>query len=162
MGEPVKNARKALFLPFLKERIELELPSSIDWMHDVLSYLIERTAHLGIIKPSTSNIFVALDEAIANAIKHGNKNDPNKRVYIKVEITPDEARFTITDQGDGFDLENVPNPTDPEYILRPCGRGVMLIYHIMDEVRYNTRGNQIIMVKRPEKEATPEIDTSAS
>jgi serine/threonine-protein kinase RsbW len=139
-------------LPFLREKIEFVIPSRIEWMHEVLSYLIERTAHLGIIKPSTSNIFVALDEAIANAIKHGNKSDPNKRIHIVAEITTQEACFTITDEGEGFDLHSLPNPTESDFILRPCGRGVMLIYHIMDEVRYNTRGNQIVMIKRPETE----------
>jgi serine/threonine-protein kinase RsbW len=137
-------------LPFLREKIEFVIPSKIEWMHEVLSYLIERTAHLGIIKPSTSNIFVALDEAIANAIKHGNKSDPNKRIHVVADISAEQAIFTITDEGDGFDLNSLPNPTDPDYIMRPCGRGVMLIYHIMDEVRYNTRGNQIVMVKLPE------------
>lgn len=139
-------------LPFLKEKIEFVIPSRIEWMHEVLSYLIERTAHLGVIKPSTSNIFVALDEAIANAIKHGNKSDPNKRIHIVAEITAQQASFTITDEGEGFDLHSLPNPTDPDFIWRPCGRGVMLIYHYMDEVRYNTRGNQIVMIKRPETE----------
>lgn len=149
-GSKLINIKKVL--PFLREKIEFVIPSKIEWMHEVLSYLIERTAHLGIIKPSTSNIFVALDEAIANAIKHGNKSDPNKRIHIVADITSEQAIFTITDEGDGFDLKSLPNPTDPDYIMRPCGRGVMLIYHIMDEVRYNTRGNQIVMVKLPEKD----------
>ncbi|MFY9224547.1 MAG: ATP-binding protein [Blastocatellia bacterium] len=154
--DPKKNDFHKI-LPFLKEKIEFVIPSQIEWMHEVLAYLIERTAHLGIIQPSTSNIFVALDEAIANAIKHGNKSDPNKRIHIVAEITPQQASFTITDEGEGFDLNSLPNPTDPDYILRPCGRGVMLIYHIMDEVRYNTRGNQIVMIKRPESEES-ELD----
>lgn len=145
-------------LPFLKERIEFQIPSRVEWMHEVLAYLIERTAHLGIIKEKTSNIFVALDEAIANAIKHGNKYDANKRIHIVAEITAQEACFTITDEGEGFDLNSLPNPTDPDYIMRPCGRGVMLIYHIMDEVRYNTRGNQIVMIKRPENDNDGEPD----
>lgn len=150
--------RNVQTLPFLRERIEFYIPSRIDCMHEVLPYLIERTAHLGIIKPSTSNIFVALDEAIANAIKHGNKNDPSKHIHIEAEITTEQACFTITDEGEGFDLKSLPNPTDPDYIMRPCGRGVMLIYHIMDEVRYNTRGNQIVMIKRPESSSSEGIN----
>lgn len=139
-------------LPFESEKIEYIIPSRIEWMHEVLPFLIDRTARYCIIKPSTSNIFVALDEAIANAIKHGNKSDPGKNIYITALINRHEASFTITDEGEGFDLSSLPNPTDPDYILRPYGRGVMLIYHIMDEVRYNTRGNQIVMIKRPESE----------
>lgn len=151
---------KTPILPFLREKIEFLIPSRIEWMHEVLPYLIERTAHLGIIKPTTSNIFVALDEAIANAIKHGNKGDPNKRIHIVAEITSKQARFTITDEGEGFDRQSLPNPTDPDYIMRPCGRGVMLIYHIMDEVKYNTRGNQIVMVKLPEAEESAEDESA--
>ncbi len=147
-----RNQTTVLMLPFSKEKVEFQIPSGVEWMHDVLAYITERTAHLGIIKPSTSNIFIALDEAIANAIKHGNKSDPQKHVRIVAEITAQEACFTITDEGEGFDLKSLPNPTDPDYIMRPCGRGVMLIYHIMDEVRYNTRGNQIVMIKRPEND----------
>lgn len=135
--------------PFSHERIEFIIPSVIDHMHGVLNYLVERTVAYGLVDPS-SNLFVALDEAIANGIKHGNKSDPSKLVTIVVELTPSEATFTITDEGDGFDLTTLPDPTDPDYIMRPCGRGVMLIYHLMDEVRYNTRGNQVVMVKRPE------------
>ncbi|MCS6883873.1 MAG: ATP-binding protein [Acidobacteriota bacterium] len=138
-------------LPFEIEKIEYIIPSKIECMHEVLPFLIDRTARYCIIKPSTSNMFVALDEAIANAIKHGNKCDPDKKVYITAQITRHEATFTIRDEGEGFDFRSLPNPTDPDYILRPCGRGVMLIYHIMDEVRYNTRGNQIVMIKRPER-----------
>lgn len=162
MTEDGKNGKKpnssVRTLPFLKEKIEFEIPSRVEWMHEVLSYLIDRTAHLGIIQPSTSNIFVALDEAIANAIKHGNKYDPDKRIRIVADITSEEACFTITDEGEGFDLNSLPNPTDPDYIMRPCGRGVMLIYHIMDEVRYNTRGNQITMIKRPETDTNEPKD----
>lgn len=140
---------------FRHERIEFIIPSDIEQMHGVLNYLIERTTALGLVK-STSNLFVALDEAIANAIKHGNKNNFDKHVTIVAELTPAEAVFTITDQGDGFDLEKLPDPTDPDYIMRPCGRGVMLIYHLMDEVRYNTRGNQVVMVKRSESKEKDE------
>jgi serine/threonine-protein kinase RsbW len=157
-GSKPPNIKK--ILPFLRERIEFVIPSKIEWMHEVLSYLIERTARLGIIKPSTSNIFVALDEAIANAIKHGNKSDPDKRIHIVAEINSEKATFTITDEGDGFDLKSIPNPTDPAHLMNPSGRGVMLIYHIMDEVHYNTRGNQIIMVKRPETDEESQTSTS--
>lgn len=130
------------------ERIEFVIASNIDHMHGVLNYLMDRMLSQGLID-TASNLFVALDEAIANAIKHGNRNDPEKLVSIVAELTPAEATFTITDEGDGFDHTALPDPTDPNYIMRPCGRGVMLIYHLMDEVRYNTRGNQVVMIKRP-------------
>ncbi|OLE52716.1 MAG: hypothetical protein AUG51_16705 [Acidobacteria bacterium 13_1_20CM_3_53_8] len=120
-------------------------------MNGVLQYLIERVAKLGLIKPERSNLFVALDEAFVNAVKHGNRNDPTKLVRITAELSPKEARFTIEDEGAGFNVADIPDPRDPENLFRSSGRGVLLIYNIMDEVEYNDRGNRLTMVKRPEE-----------
>lgn len=140
----------AKLLPYVRERIEFELPSDLKLMNGVLNYLMERIIKLGIVKPESSNLFVALDEAIANAIIHGNRNDPNKIVRITAELTPKEARFTIEDEGDGFDVGSVPDPRDPANLFKPSGRGVLLIFNIMDEASYNERGNRLTMVKRAE------------
>jgi serine/threonine-protein kinase RsbW len=137
-------------LPFVREKIDFELPSDISLMNGVLQYLIERVARLGVIKPERSNLFVALDEAFVNAVKHGNRNDPNKLVRITAELSTREARFTVEDEGQGFNVQEIPNPCDPENLFRSSGRGVLLIYNIMDEVQYNERGNRLTMVKRPE------------
>jgi len=141
---------EAKLLPYVRERIEFELPSDLKLMNGVLNYLMERIIKLGIVKPESSNLFVALDEAIANAIIHGNKNDPNKIVRITAELTPKEARFTIEDEGEGFDVGSVPDPRDPANLFKPSGRGVLLIFNIMDEASYNERGNRLTMVKRAE------------
>lgn len=141
---------EAKLLPYVRERIEFELPSDLKLMNGVLNYLMERIIKLGIVKPESSNLFVALDEAIANAIIHGNRNDPNKIVRITAELTPKEARFTIEDEGEGFDVGSVPDPRDPANLFKPSGRGVLLIFNIMDEASYNERGNRLTMVKRAE------------
>jgi len=137
-------------LPYVHEKIEFELPSDITLMNGVLQYLIERVAKLGVIKPERSNLFIALDEAFVNAVKHGNKNDPTKLVRITAELSPQEARFTVEDEGEGFDVEQIPDPRDPANLFKASGRGVLLIYNIMDKVEYNARGNRLTMVKRPE------------
>jgi serine/threonine-protein kinase RsbW len=137
-------------LPYVHEKIEFELPSDVSLMNGVLQYLIERVAKLGVIKPERSNLFIALDEAFVNAVKHGNKNDPTKLVRITAELSPKEARFTVEDEGEGFDVEQIPDPRDPENLFKSSGRGVLLIYNIMDKVEYNARGNRLTMVKRPE------------
>jgi serine/threonine-protein kinase RsbW len=137
-------------LPYVHEKIEFELPSDVSLMNGVLQYLIERVAKLGVIKPERSNLFIALDEAFVNAVKHGNKNDPTKLVRITAELSPQEARFTVEDEGEGFDVEQIPDPRDPENLFKASGRGVLLIYNIMDKVEYNARGNRLTMVKRPE------------
>jgi CheY-like chemotaxis protein len=137
-------------LPHVHEKIDFELPSDLSLMNGVLHYLLERVAKLGLIKPERSNLFVALDEAFVNAVKHGNRNDPSKMVRITAELSSSEARFTVEDEGNGFNVQEIPDPCDPANLFKASGRGVLLIYNIMDEVKYNERGNQLTMVKRPE------------
>jgi anti-sigma regulatory factor (Ser/Thr protein kinase)/CheY-like chemotaxis protein len=144
-------------LPFVREKIDFELPSDLSLMDGVLHYLIERVSKLGLIKPERSNLFVALDEAFVNAVKHGNRNDPNKLVRITAEISPQEARFTVEDEGDGFNVQEIPDPCDPSNLFKTSGRGVLLIYNIMDEVKYNERGNRLTMIKRPEDSLESEL-----
>ena len=132
----------------MHENIEFELPSAISLMHIVLEYLMKRVEKLGVIKPEQSNLFVALDEAFVNAVKHGNKFDAQKLVRITAEVSKQEAKFTIEDEGEGFDVKNIPDPLDPENLFKTSGRGVLFIYNIMDEVKYNDRGNRLTMVKK--------------
>jgi serine/threonine-protein kinase RsbW len=135
-------------LPFLEERIAFNMPSELKYLDSVLDYLTERMLKLGIIKPGDSELLIAIDEAIVNAIKHGNKCDPRKAVHIVAEFNPDGARFVITDEGQGFCRDSVPDPTSPCRLLEPNGRGLLLIKHIMDEVCHNPQGNRIEMFKK--------------
>jgi serine/threonine-protein kinase RsbW len=136
----------------LRERIEFELPSALSLMNIVLDYLMKRVEKLGVIRPEQSNLFVALDEAFVNAVKHGNKFDVMKLVRVIAEVSKDEARFTIEDEGEGFDVQSIPDPLDPENLFKTSGRGVLFIYNIMDEVSYNDRGNRLTMVKKAQQE----------
>jgi anti-sigma regulatory factor (Ser/Thr protein kinase)/ActR/RegA family two-component response regulator len=138
-------------LPYVRERIEFELPSDLSLMNGVLHYLNERVVQLGLVNPERSNLFIALDEAFVNAVKHGNKNDPRKIVRITADLSAKEARFTVEDEGDGFKVNEIPDPRDPANLFKSSGRGVLLIYNIMDEVSYNERGNRLTMIKRPEE-----------
>jgi len=138
----------ARVLPFLRERICLTMPSDITYLDEVLDYLNRRLLELGIVKPGDSDVIVALDEAIVNAIKHGNKNDPSKDVRIIAELSARGVRFTVRDEGPGFSRDGLPDPTDPLRLLVPSGRGLLLISHIMDDVRHNECGNEIFMCRR--------------
>lgn len=135
-------------LPYLRERICFDIPSDIAYLDEILEFLNERLSTLGIVQPDDSDVLIALDEAIVNAIKHGNQSDPQKIVHITAEINAKGARFTIRDEGPGFTREGVPDPTDPLRLLVPSGRGLLLINHIMDKVRHNQTGNEIQMVRR--------------
>ena len=134
----------------MREKIELELPSNLTLMNGVLEYLVDRVARLGLIKVEQSNLFVALDEAFVNAVKHGNRNDTTKLLRITAELPAHEAIFTVEDEGEGFDVREIPDPRDSANLFKSSGRGVLLIYNIMDEVEYSERGTRLRMVKRPE------------
>ncbi len=134
----------------VREKIDLELPSDLSLMNAVLEYLLDRVAKLGLIKIEQSNLFVALDEAFVNAVKHGNRNDPSKLLRVTAELSAHEAIFTVEDEGEGFDVRDIPDPRDPANLFKSNGRGVLLIYNIMDEVEYSERGTRLKMVKRPE------------
>ena len=135
------------------EKIDIELPSDLSLMNTVLEYLLDRVDKIGLVKTEQSNLFVALDEAFVNAVKHGNRSDPTKLVRITAELSPHEAIFTVEDEGDGFDVCEIPDPRDPTNLFKSSGRGVLLIYNIMDEVEYSQRGTRLRMVKRPEPPA---------
>lgn len=137
-----------------REKIEFELPSALTLMHSILNYLLVRVAKMGVIEPEKSNVFVALDEAFVNAVKHGNKFNHQKLVRITAEVSRREARFTVEDEGDGFDVTQIPDPLDPANLFKTSGRGVLLMYNIMDEVKYNERGNSLTLVKKSEKESS--------
>src|ERR671916_701491 len=150
LGYKLRFVEDMKVMPFVRERIEFELPSDLSLMNGVLHYLHERASKLGLINPERSNLFIALDEAFVNAVKHGNKNDPTKLLKITAELSPNEAAFTVEDEGEGFDVNQIPDPCDPANLFKTSGRGVLLIYNIMDEVEYNAQGNRVKMIKRPD------------
>jgi serine/threonine-protein kinase RsbW len=105
--------------------------------------LHERQAH----DHDIFSIRLALEEALVNAIKHGNQMDPAKKVKISYRLLADRFEVAISDEGTGFNPNDVPDPTAAENLERPCGRGLMLMRHYMSEVHYNDRGNAVIMSK---------------
>jgi serine/threonine-protein kinase RsbW len=92
-------------------------------------------------------IKLALEEALVNAIKHGNQMDRAKLVRVAYHVSADRFEVQITDEGPGFDPSDVPDPTAPENLERPCGRGLLLIRGFMTEVKYHGRGNVVSMCK---------------
>src|ERR687894_2842400 len=123
LGYKLRFIEDLKVLPFVRERIEFELPSDLSLMNGVLHYLIERVAALGVVKPDSSNLFIALDEAFVNAVKHGNKHDHQKLVRITADLSTNEARFQIEDEGEGFDPSSIPDPLDPANLFKASGRG---------------------------------------
>ena len=118
-----------LEMPEVQDQIEEALQARLTADHDVFS------------------IRLALEEALVNAIKHGNQLDRGKKVHISYRLLADRFEVRITDEGPGFDPADVPDPTAVENLERPCGRGLMLMRHYMTEVAFNERGNSVIMSK---------------
>jgi len=110
--------------------------------------LLDEIARHGYSEASTFAIKLAVEEALNNAIKHGNKFDGSKKIDLSFDVGPDQAVVTITDQGEGFDPLGLADPTSDENLEKPTGRGVMLMRAYMDEVRFNDKGNQVQLVKK--------------
>lgn len=92
-------------------------------------------------------IRLSLEEAIVNAHRHGNCCNPDKKITISYQIDPQRAIIRVRDEGKGFDPGSVPDPTCPERICLPNGRGLMLMRCYLDEVAYNPKGNEVQLVK---------------
>jgi serine/threonine-protein kinase RsbW len=93
-------------------------------------------------------IKLALEEALINAIKHGNKCDPAKRVTVDARVTDKLAEFTITDEGAGFARADVPDPTHVANLEKSSGRGLLLIESYMTEVKFTDQGRKLWMIRR--------------
>ncbi|MCA9285724.1 MAG: ATP-binding protein [Phycisphaerales bacterium] len=110
------------------------------------SDLFDTLASLGYGEENCFAIRLALEEALVNAFKHGNKSDPDKPVRLDWWAVPHRLVVEVEDQGEGFDPESVPDPTLDENIEIPSGRGIMLMRAYMSEISYKDPGNRVIMV----------------
>jgi serine/threonine-protein kinase RsbW len=104
-------------------------------------------------------VHLALEEAFINAVKHGNKMDPSKEVKIDYSVGSDKVGISMTDQGNGFDPDSVPDPRYGENLYKTEGRGLLLIRSFMDVVEFNKRGNRVHMVRykaKPKQRCIPQ------
>ncbi len=121
----------------------LQLPSTRESISS-LELLIEEIADKYHVTDDVfANMMTCLNEAATNAIIHGNKLDPAKTVIVNVEVTAHRATWTITDEGDGFDYNHLPDPTADENLEKLSGRGVFIIKHLADQCVFNDKGNEV-------------------
>lgn len=164
----------AVFTSLICQELRFSFPTDRRLVGSAVNTLQDFGVRFGIFSDrERTRVGVALEEAFLNAIIHGNLEVSSKlreaddgsyekliamrvgqapyrdrRVRVSARFTPDEARFVIRDQGRGFDVSKLPDPTDPENMARAHGRGVLLIRTFMDEIKYNAKGNQVTLVKR--------------
>jgi serine/threonine-protein kinase RsbW len=117
-------------------------PESINIIENLIEDL--RTEH-NIHEDAFGNILVSVTEAVNNAIQHGNRYNPDKKVTVSYEIEGDNLIFTVSDEGPGFDFYNLPDPTAPENIEKPTGRGIFLMKHLADQVIFSDNGRSVEM-----------------
>lgn len=96
-------------------------------------------------------VHLAVEEAFLNAVKHGNKMDANKKVQVEYVVDRNKVEISLTDEGEGFDPQGVPDPRVGRNLYKPEGRGLLLINSYMDEVRFSGRGNSVHMVRYRER-----------
>lgn len=125
------------------KRHELVLASIAHNITEVEPFVCTVCAELEVQEELFGNILVALTEAVNNAIHHGNGLDPQKSVHVHARIDSRILTFIIRDQGTGFDYNNLPDPTSPENLEKPSGRGVFLMSQLSDLVIFSDRGSTV-------------------
>jgi serine/threonine-protein kinase RsbW len=143
--------------------VRLEFTSAFE-MLDFVQVVSDHLARgVGLDEDSLHWVSVAIRESVINAIKHGNRSDTAKHVFVEFETVPTsdvpELAIRVRDQGEGFDPELVANPLDPENLLKSSGRGIFLIRNFMDDVQLRRApegGMEIRMVKRAQSGDAPE------
>jgi serine/threonine-protein kinase RsbW len=129
------------------QNADVTIPSDLAEARRVQDMIEESLQACAYSEHDIFSIKLALEEALVNAIKHGNQMDPDKRVFVTYRVTTDRFEIRITDEGEGFNPDDVPDPTDPANLERPCGRGLLLMRGFMTEVTYHGKGNSVSMAK---------------
>src|ERR1700722_3117218 len=119
---------------------QLELDSASESIHIVEKLIDALCANYKVNEDHYGNILVAITEAVNNAIYHGNKSNPDKKIHITFKSNPKAITFTVRDEGKGFDFQHLPDPTDPKNLEKPTGRGVFLMHRLADSVEFSEKG----------------------
>lgn len=121
--------------------------NTLDQGYKVADALLGELQEKGYSEVVVFAVRLAIEEALNNAIRHGNGLDPEKTAELVYEVTDERVDIRISDEGPGFDYKDVPDPTLDENLDKPTGRGLMLMNAYMDTVEFNDKGNEVHMVK---------------
>lgn len=120
-----------------EELTELVLPSRIEAIQRAASAAAEFVKRSGLDEDAAYAVDMAVREAVTNAVLHGNRQDEAKAVEVSFRSSPDVIEITVRDRGEGFNTASVPDPTDPQNLLKTNGRGILFIRTFMDEVEWS-------------------------
>lgn len=123
------------------------IPSNLCAAREIEEEILRQAEALGFSKECGFAIRLALEEAMVNAHKHGNKSDPNKKIFISYGVNAQRVIVRVRDEGPGFNPQCLPDCTAPDRISLPNGRGIMLMHAYLDQVCFNQCGNEVQLVK---------------
>jgi DNA-binding response OmpR family regulator len=181
------RAHKRLMGCMTESHYSFVLANDCSLFHPLTTYLQEGISHMGLCGDvDLTRVGVALEEALANAFLHGNLEIDSelrgkdgeeyqaliqrrisqlpyrdRRIYVRAELSPDEAVFVVADEGSGFDYSAVPDPTEPANLEKASGRGILLMRTFMDDLVFNETGNTVTLVKRRNLEPGEVIEENA-
>jgi serine/threonine-protein kinase RsbW len=127
--------------------MKTKIPNDSHLLKEVSKTLINNLKEKKVEDDIIFDVHVAFEEALRNAMIHGNKMDPDKGVFVETDLKDDSVVICVEDEGEGFAHDKLPDPTLDENILKESGRGVYMIKHLMDEVKYDNGGKRVIMIK---------------
>jgi serine/threonine-protein kinase RsbW len=128
--------------------LECSLPSEVTAISPFVDKLVHLLSNCGCVSEGLSDVEIALREALANAIIHGNHEDRGKQVHVTCRCEPDEVSISVKDEGEGFDINSVPDPTAPENIGSVHGRGIHVMKALMDKVLFEEGGVVVHLRKK--------------
>lgn len=125
-----------------------EIPSDPYYLPEAEEFIIKIAQASNLAEIKYNSLALSFSEAASNCVVHGNRNDPNKKVKIKVVVDDDKMTVILKDEGNGFNIDKVPDPTKPENILKDSGRGIHIMKSFLDELSYRStpEGTETILV----------------
>lgn len=131
----------------MQELKEIIVPNDLMAAKRPEEVILREVAECSFCDNAAFAIKLALEEAMTNAFRHGNRRDPSKHITVQYDVTKDRVEIVVQDEGDGFDPDQIPDPTQFEFIDRPHGRGIMLMRSYLDEVVFSDGGSSVRLVK---------------
>jgi serine/threonine-protein kinase RsbW len=125
------------------KNIRIEIPSLAENIRMIESFIDNAKEKYQLDDDIYGNIMIAVTEAVNNAIKHGNRGDSTKNVSLTLSFEEGLIKFKVEDEGTGFDHLHLPDPTSPENLEKPGGRGIFLMKHLSDEVAFDDNGRVV-------------------
>ena len=126
--------------------VKIQIPSLVENIRIVESFIDNAKDQYKISDDIYANIMVAVTESVNNAIRHGNNCDKDKNVHLTLVLEEKTIKFIVEDEGNGFDFNNLPDPTAPENIENPGGRGIFLMENLCDELKFSNEGRIVEMI----------------